>query len=231
MNFNYSYKAFLIATLIVGNLFLWLYVVKLSKKSTSNTKDYSVEYSLEDLMTEEELIAVSTENVTIETHSAYNEDEDFISELEDQNKELSESTLEKLNEMDEAIDKSLNEKVEVIDTEIADDTIDKEEANEKSTESSNNRKSTNSYRLKGRNALFFPNPVYTCEAFGKVVLNIEVNDLGKVIHTSVNKNASTTTNLCLIDSANEYAEQSRFTTKAGIPKQLGTITYIFPGQN
>jgi hypothetical protein len=72
--------------------------------------------------------------------------------------------------------------------------------------------------------------VYTCEGFGKVVLNIEVNDLGKVVRASVNKSASTTTNLCLIDSATEYAEQTRFTTKAGLPKQEGTITYIFPGQ-
>jgi len=229
MNFNYSYKAFLIASLIVGNLFLWLYVIKLSKRTTDNTEEYLVEYSIEDLLTEEELIAISTENVKIETHSAYNEDEEFISELEDQNKELSESTLEKLNEMEEAIDKSLNDKIEISDSDLEEKPI-KEEVKDFTTEKSINRNSTNSYRLKDRKALFFPNPVYTCEAFGKVVLHIEVNDLGKVIHTSLNKSSSTTSNLCLIESAIKYAEQTRFTTKAGIPKQMGTITYIFPGQ-
>lgn len=47
----------------------------------------------------------------------------------------------------------------------------------------------------------FLNPVYICESFGKIVLHIEVNANGYVIMTSVKKNTSTTTNLCLIESA------------------------------
>ena len=226
MNFNYSYKAFIIATLIVGNLFLWLYVMKLSKRPATNSESYSVEYSADDLLTEEDLATISTENVTIETHSAYNEDEEFIKELEAENNELTEETQEKLNEMEEAIDKVIND-----DYTISKDILDEKPVKkEESIIESTNRNSTNSFRLKGRKALYFPNPVYTCEGFGKVVLNIEVSDLGKVVRTSVNKSASSTTNLCLIDSAIDYAEQTRFTTKAGVPVQEGTITYIFPGQ-
>jgi hypothetical protein len=230
MNFNYSYKAFIIATLIVGNLFLWLYVMKLSKNPGLNSESYSIEYTEDELLTEEELALISTENVTIETHSAYNEDEEFIEKLEAQNEDLLEETMEKLGEMEKAIESSTNEdhtvSKDIIEEEFEKEPIKKEET----TIDSTNRNSTNSFRLKGRKALYFPNPVYTCEGFGKVVLNIEVSDMGKVVRTSVNKSASSTTNLCLIDSAIEYAEQTRFTTKAGVQSQEGTITYIFPGQ-
>lgn len=230
MNFNYSYKAFLIATLIVGNLFLWLYVIKLSKRPSPNSESYSIEYTIDDLLTEEELAAISYENTPIETHSVYNEDEEFIKELEAQNEDLLEKTREKLNEMEEVIENSTNDdhaiSKEILKEKPVIESIKKQETVINST----NRNSTNSFRLKGRKALYFPNPVYTCEGYGKVVLNIEVSDLGKVERTSVNKSASTTTNLCLIDSAIEYAKQTRFTTKAALPIQEGTITYIFPGQ-
>ena len=76
----------------------------------------------------------------------------------------------------------------------------------------------------------FPNPVYICESFGKVVLQIEVNPNGYVIMTSVNKNTSTTTNLCLIESAIDYAKKARFTKDKNKPSQMGSITYVFPGQ-
>jgi flagellar biosynthesis GTPase FlhF len=229
MKFNYSYKAFLIATLVVGNLFLWLYVVKLSKRPASNTKSYSIEYLSEDLMNVEELSKVPDDKTPVETHSVYDEYEDFIEELEAENKDLAEKTNEKLNEMEQAIMNSNND-----DPSISREIIDEPEkeiiGDKEVKKETTNRNSTNSFRLKGRKALYFPNPVYTCEGFGKVVLNIEVSDLGKVLRASINKNASSTTNLCLIDSAIEYAEQTRFTTKAGLPLQEGTITYIFPGQ-
>jgi len=203
--------------------------MKLSKRPANNSESYSIEYSLDDILTEEELATISTEHIPIETHTAYNEDEEFIKVLEAENKELNEETMEKLNEMEEAIEKSTNDDY-TISKDILEDKPEKKPANKEETIKSSSRNSTNSFRLKGRKALFFPNPVYTCEGFGKVVINIEVSDLGKVLDTSVNKSASTTTNLCLIDSAIEYAEQTRFTTKAGVSVQEGTITYIFPGQ-
>ena len=100
----------------------------------------------------------------------------------------------------------------------------------KKTEAGFNRNSTNSYRLVDRTALFFPNPVYTCDGFGKVVISIEVSATGKVTKANYNKRNSTTTNQCLIDKALEYAYLSRFNTAPSKPEQLGTITYNFPGQ-
>jgi hypothetical protein len=86
------------------------------------------------------------------------------------------------------------------------------------------------YNLAERTALELPNPVYTCESGGKVVVTIEVNDFGKVTKASYNKKASTTENGCLIDSALNYARTSKFTSKKDSKRQLGSISYSFPGQ-
>ena len=95
---------------------------------------------------------------------------------------------------------------------------------------SGNRNTTISYQLVNRKDIDLPNPVYTCYGSGKVVINVEVNNLGKVVKNSYNKTASTTSNECLIDAALEYSEQARFTTDASKVRQLGTITFNFPGQ-
>ena len=87
-----------------------------------------------------------------------------------------------------------------------------------------------SYELKDRRSLIIPNPVYTCDVGGVIVINIQVNALGKVTKTSFNKKASSTQNGCLIESAETYAKQARFTTAPKISNQKGTITYSFPGQ-
>ena len=94
--------------------------------------------------------------------------------------------------------------------------------------SSSNRRTTISYNLIDRNSIKIPNPVYTCDATGKVVINIEVGDLGNVIKTSFNKASSTTTNGCLIDQALKYAGHAIFNS-ASRESQLGTITFEFQG--
>ncbi|MDH3609921.1 MAG: hypothetical protein OEQ24_11870, partial [Gammaproteobacteria bacterium] len=92
------------------------------------------------------------------------------------------------------------------------------------------RNTTVSYRLVNRSVLELPNPVYTCDGYGKVVINIEVKETGKVFKANYNSVYSTTSNGCLIDKAIDYAKRARFTTLPNKPKQLGTITYNFPGQ-
>lgn len=228
MNLNYSYSAFLIATLLVGNLILMMYIVELSNNKKVDEKLYELEYVQEEILIEElDLALLSAKNLKIETHKAYNEAEKFIADIENERIELLENTEDKLAEMNDAIE-SLNSKIIIIN-------IDKSNAvNNKnktvSLNNSNNRNSTNTYHLLDRKALYFPNPVYTCDSFGKVVLHITVSNLGNVINTSFNKNASTTSNVCLIENAIIYAKKARFTIAENKPKQLGSITYIFPGQ-
>ena len=226
MNFNYSYKAFVITILILGNLYLLFYFIKLPSNSIILEEEYEIEYALEEVIPEEELASVSEEEIKIETHKVFNEDQKFIEELETDRKENNESTEDKLSEINEVILDSKSERKDDLATEK------KYKSNlpEAILATTNNSKSTNSYRLVNRKVIEFPNPVYVCDSFGKVVLHIEVNANGYVIMTSVNKNASTTSNLCLIESAIDYAKKARFTKDKNKPSQVGSITYIFPGQ-
>ncbi len=234
MNFNYSYKAFLIASLLVGNLVLLMYSIKLSKVEEVQEEEYILEIAAEDLFPVEELASLTSEKVKVETHKAFNEAEKFISEQENERSELSESTQDKLEEMNDAIEgTNTNQTASKVSKKPSPDKKETKETsltNSINDVGSNNSNSTNSYRLVNRNAIHFPNPVYTCDSFGKVVLRIEVNNLGKVVLATFNKNSSTTANECLIDSAIKYAKETRFNAASNKSLQMGSITYIFPGQ-
>ncbi len=191
----------------------------------------AVEYA--EIIPEEELaLADEVEKVEIKTNTAYNEAEKFIKEIEnDRNGTFEEN--EPLESETYDITSSSN-----MDFSKAQDKL--EEVKEKLSQSpakqktkrtqSVNRKTTITYRLVDRKAMDLPNPVYTCDAGGKIVISIEVNASGKVTRATYNQTLSTTTNGCLIDAALSYAKESRFNTKAEKPEQLGTISYLFPGQ-
>lgn len=232
MNFNYSYRAFLISSLLVGNLLLLLVSVKLNKKELSLEKEVSVEYA-ELLPEEEEEIALAQEleRMKIETNKAYNEAEEFIEELENEREELLEE--ENLDGKEDSFESGGNnidlnkaeKQLKAVKKKLA-------KAVKKKPLSGNgvSRKTTISYSLVNRKAMYLPNPVYTCDAAGKVVITIEVNELGRIIRKEYNTTLSTTTNGCLIDAALAYAEETRFSTDATKERQLGTISYHFPGQ-
>ena len=187
--------------------------------------DY-IDYELTEL---EETNSAEGERMAIETHRAYNEAEAFINQQEAQRNDPSQETEAKLAQMSEAIDgttSSIDEAIAKVDA-----LKESKETSPKTTDKkSNNRNSTNSYSLKDRKALFFPNPVYTCDGFGKVVITIEVNARGKVTKATFNPTLSETNNACLVESALKYAQRTRFNTKSDQPLQLGTIAYRFPGQ-
>ncbi|MAB56956.1 hypothetical protein [Aequorivita vladivostokensis] len=239
MNFNYSYRAFLITSLLTGSLVLFLFSVKLSKEQEENTEEtYDVVMAPEELLPEDLAIAELTpEKVKIETNRAYNEAEKFISSVENEDEEITETTEGKLQEMNEALEnsKSDNGNGATVTTKPEKEKKKKFSNSETGKEGeavvkSGNRNTTISYQLVNRKDIDLPNPVYTCYGSGKVVINVEVNNLGKVVKNSYNKTASTTSNECLIDAALEYSEQARFSTDASKAKQLGTITFNFPGQ-
>ncbi len=212
---------------------LLLVSVKLSEKEPE-PELMAVEYTVE--IPEEELAINNTEKVKIETNTAYNEAEEFIKELENSRNNEEEVPQETSNETDAGekaaynSDYALNDVKDQLQS-VKERLAENAKKNKKKTPSSaTNKKTTISYRLVDRKALTIRNPVYTCDAGGKIVINIEVDQLGRVIKTSFNKASSTTTNGCLIDSAMLYASKAKFTTKAGKTKQMGTISYTFPGQ-
>src|SRR5690606_14906566 len=96
-----------------------------------------------------------------------------------------------------------------------------------STQSGGIDNSSITFSLVGRTAVDIPNPIYTCDRAGKVVVNITVNSAGRVLSTSINKGSSNTTNQCLTEQAMLYASQAVFSPLAGRDSQPGTITYHF----
>lgn len=238
MNFSYSYRAFLITTLLFGILFLLLYSLKLQSETEPELEKYDVEYTQEkEPVVEEEIAPVTAENVKIETNRAYNEAEKLLKDVENQNMAPTETTEGKLAEMEKAIDNAsasyttsglAQTKKKPAEKNAFSNGSNKTDAVSVTTAS--NRRTTISYRLNNRNAVVLPNPVYTCEGGGKIVINIEVDATGNVSKATYNRAASTTTNGCLIESAIAYAETSSFSKELSKNKQLGTITYNFPGQ-
>lgn len=102
-------------------------------------------------------------------------------------------------------------------------------SSELSQQTGSMRNSSISFSLVGRAAIAIPNPVYTCDAAGKIVVNITVNASGLVNKATINKSSSTSSNQCLEERALEYASQARFSEVPGRTSQIGTITYHFQG--
>ncbi len=233
MNLNYSYRAFVITCLLFGILFLAFKSIKLSRYVVVVEESFDVEYSKDDLELEEELASMSRNDAQIETNRAFNEAEKFISEIENEREVEAEA---------ENLKTDANE-TEVSESGLQETKHDNSHSEEKLTESeakevtssnseklSSKKNSTVSYRLLDRRSMYLPNPVYTCAGYGKVVISIEVSATGKVLKAKFNSAKSTTSNQCLIDNALTYAKVARFSTSSGRPKQMGSITYNFPGQ-
>ncbi len=234
MNLNYSYRAFLITSLLFGSLFLMLYNFKLGGAKMVEEPLYDFEYAKEELSLPDENLAVlsPSEKRIVETNKAYNEAERFISEVEASETEID----DKLAEMDAAIDEAISsfdtDGIKTARKKILETRKKIKRKNNKTAvvEGAANKNTTIRYHLPQRQSLYLPNPVYTCDVGGIIVINIDVSALGKVTKAGYNKRASSTQNGCLIESALKYAKQGRFTTAAKTAKQKGTITYNFPGQ-
>lgn len=87
------------------------------------------------------------------------------------------------------------------------------------------------YDLKNRTHTYLPIPIYKCEGAGKVVLLIQIDQKGVVEEARIIESESTTTDLCLIETAVSTALISRFNADLYSPKiQAGTLTYLFVAQ-
>lgn len=87
------------------------------------------------------------------------------------------------------------------------------------------------YDLKNRTGKYLHVPVYKCETGGTVVVNIAVNQKGKVVSASINQKSTTDFLSCLEEAAINSAYKSFFNTDYNAAaRQGGTITYIFRAQ-
>lgn len=84
------------------------------------------------------------------------------------------------------------------------------------------------YRLDGRKVLSKPQPNYTCNEQGKVVVSISVDQNGRVISASPGAKGTTNAAKCLLDQAKIAALNTKFDASNSAPdKQIGTIIYNF----
>ena len=113
MNFNYSYKAFVITILLLGSLYLLFYFVKLSSNHIVPEEEFEIEYAIEELILDEDIAEITKGKIKIETHQVYNEAEEFIKESETNRKENSEAIEDKLSEINDAISDSKSERIAI----------------------------------------------------------------------------------------------------------------------
>lgn len=237
MDFFDRHKALIITSLLFLLMMLGLYNFNLSN---SNKKTREMLIDLESFKTEqaeekkpeEPEPAKSTQKNTVQTHQAFNE-----------NQESRDANFSK--ELDEIFQKNSAAQQEISDNESASgsgnySTQNQQKKKEVQKRSDGNQATNNtssktggidnssiSFSLKGRTAVDIPNPIYTCDIPGRIVVNIKVNQDGRVIETSINKASSSTNNECLTEQALQYASQAVFSKLAGRTEQPGTITYQF----
>jgi len=84
------------------------------------------------------------------------------------------------------------------------------------------------YQLGNRKPISRPKPNYICDEEGLVVVSIEVNVYGKVIHATPGIKGSTNTAACLLSQAKEAALNTTWQPDSNAPsKQIGVIKYRF----
>lgn len=84
------------------------------------------------------------------------------------------------------------------------------------------------YQLGDRRALAKPQPQYTCNEQGKVVVQISVNKSGKVISATAGARGTTNSAKCLLDQAKAAAMKTTWQPDPNAPdKQIGRIVYNF----
>lgn len=231
-----KHKALIITTLFFSVLMLALYNFNLSSnhKATAEMLVDLEQYKLEENKETEPDKQEETPKRNprdVQTHQAFNQDKetreaDFKNQLDKIFEKNSAKQEEAENENTDgsegnyAVNKKNSE--EKKDRSDGDDSA--EEASQKSAVYDY---SSISFSLKGRRAVKIPNPVYTCDTAGKIVINITVDANGYVIDSSVNTGSSTSTNECLTDRALEYSAGAKFSKLAGRDSQPGTITYHF----
>jgi TonB family protein len=85
-----------------------------------------------------------------------------------------------------------------------------------------------SFSLDKRDAIELPNPLYSTQKSGTVVVEVRVDKEGKVISVRGGVRGSTTNDTDLISAAEAAARKARFTVSSSAEAiQSGTITYVF----
>ncbi len=236
MDFFDRHKALIITCLFCSVLLLALYNFSLSNNNAKtrellvDLENFKIEEPLEQEEPEPEETPQTTNRQTAQTHQAYNENlearnQNFDKQLQEIFEKNSAAQEESKN--DESSATSGNFNFQQQNKEVKKRSDGNKASENISTQSGGYDRSSISFSLVGRTARNIPNPIYTCDREGKVVVNIAVNAQGRVLSTSINKSSSSTSNECLTEQAMQYASQALFSSLPGRNSQPGTITYHF----
>ncbi|WP_299313440.1 hypothetical protein [uncultured Aquimarina sp.] len=230
MEFIEKHKALIITSMLMGIFVLSLYNINMvnKKKQQSEIMMEIPEELMEELTRKEEPEATPEEERELiaskRTHDAFNEDFEDSEDFEQRIKSLTET--EETTE-ETSNNEQLTEGQEAINEDITTEEVPEDKKEEKPIpEEVNNRNSSVTFTLKGREKKDIPNPIYTCNGSGKVVVKIEVNQNGYVIDAKIDKKKSSTRNECLFDNALDYAQDALFSSSE-LKEQKGYITYYF----
>lgn len=235
MNLTRKQLSLLITIFTMANVVLLTYNIRLGAEQEP---EYVIEMSLadediEELLQEKERLEELADNSNpIATHRAFNEtakpsvgNPEPLKTLEELLEERELNNQKDFLSSDDGYQASLKE--------LAEKRAEKKkllgEREAEKKEFTNNlaeKRTTISFSLKDRNAYDIPPPIYTCIEGGKVVINIEVNELGDVVEAYFNEKSSTTSNGCLVDNAIMYARRAVFNSSSK-NTQKGSITYLF----
>ena len=228
----------IITCCLMGLFLLTLLNIQMGAKQED---EFLYELSFDEELFEEEIPTEELSMTELETHKAYNQsmESDYADELDNF------KTLEELEQLaqEAASQNPDNDNSEVGElsleggfaSEYAEKLKEQRERIEalkrkgKAPKINIKRHTTITYSMVDRMHRTLANPVYTCESFGKVVINVKVNSSGQVTEANYNQSSSNTKNGCLVENAIKYALKSSFDPKPGTSEQVGTITYLFQG--
>lgn len=236
MDFFDRHKALIITVLLFSVIFLAMYNIRVynSNNDISEMLVQLREYESEEKLQEKEQEKVENDlkkpSPAVETHQAFNTNKE---ESEAEFQERLDEIFEKNSAEQEASEKGENssEGKLAVPTNRENEPKQRSDGNNSSEETSTKqgsmRNSSISFSLVGREAIDIPNPIYTCDTPGRIVVNIKVNSEGMVTETTINEASSSTNNECLTNQALKYASGAIFTELAGRDDQPGTITFNF----
>lgn len=130
------------------------------------------------------------------------------------------NTIEEMDKGDTAIESSLEEKDSTALTKSSDE-----------LEAMYDGPTRVFYKLDKRHKTYLPIPIYKCENSGVVVINIMVDQKGRITNYSIDEQSSSTSDECLIDAAVSSVKRTRFNPDNNSPvKQAGFISFEFVAQ-
>ncbi len=235
---------------IFGTLFLHILIFLFSVFTTVKDVDrmifpeISMEIPLDDIEFEpeiEELLELNKEPLPSENMSNLVSDsnDDRETSYEDYSENTADMSEEAMMSAKELEAKYFKEAAENNDRTDVANSMDLHELNETENNDQTNSKTTDKayagsvmidYDLDGRKHYSLPNPGYTCNGSGVVVIQIKVDKTGSVKDATFLTGPSNGATDCMIGRAIRYAKKSRFDYVSNTSIQTGTITYKFLGK-